>query len=78
MNGLISENVKLLIYWIAQVEYVRKGRQGDHNIRLRKKCNHQEDQRASFHTQVVGDKSCQRKVSEWTLMGLLQSHFFLI
>ena len=39
MDGLIPENVKVLIYWLTQVEYMRKGKQGDHNI-LFKNCNH--------------------------------------
>ena len=57
MDGLLPENVKVLIQWIYRVEYVRKKMQGDHNV-LFKKCNHQEDQSAPFHTQVYGEIIC--------------------
>ena len=38
-----------------------KERQGDHNIQFQKNCNNQEDQRATFNTQVVGEKLFQWK-----------------
>ena len=34
MDVLIPEKMKVLVDWLAQVEYVRKGIQGDHNIRF--------------------------------------------
>ena len=36
MDGLLPENVRVLIYWLAQVEFVREGRKGDHNIQFQK------------------------------------------
>ena len=35
MYGIFPENVKVLIKWLSQVEYVSKWRQGDHNMYVR-------------------------------------------
>ena len=58
MDGLITKNLKESIQQLALVEYLRKGKQGDHNIQFRKTFNHQEDQRIPFHTQVSGYIIC--------------------
>ena len=69
--------MKVLIYWVDQDEYVRKGMQGDHNIQFQNNCNHQEYKRATFHTQVVGEKLCQLQDSAWPLMASVQRQVFL-
>ena len=50
---------------------MRKGSQGDHNIQFQKNCNHREDQRAQFHTQIVGEKLCQLQGSREGLFDLI-------
>ena len=77
MDGLLPENVKVLIYCIARVEYVRKGRQGDHNIQFQKHCDHQEYQRAPFHAQVVGDNFYPLQYSAWPLISSVQRQICL-
>ena len=56
---------------------MRKGWQGDHNIRSQKNCNHWEDQRAPFHTQFFGKRLCQLQGSAWTLIDSVQRQLFL-
>ena len=34
MDVILPKNVKVLIQWLAQVEYAIKGSQGDHNIQF--------------------------------------------
>ena len=68
MDIILTENVKVLILWLACVKYVRKGSQGDHNIQSQRNCNHQEDQRTPFHTQVARETFCPLQYSEWPLM----------
>ena len=48
----------VLIKWLAQVEYVRKVKQGEHDIQFQKNCNYQEDHRVPFNTQVAGEIIC--------------------
>ena len=54
MDGILPENMKESIKWLAIFEYVPKVNQGDHNIQFRKNGNHQEYQRVPFHTKVSG------------------------
>ena len=77
MDGLITENVIVLIYWLDKVEYVLKGRQGYHNNQLSKNCNHEEDQRAPFNAKVDGEKFSLLQSSSWRLMAPLQWQIFL-
>ena len=76
MDGLIPEKFKVVIYWFAWVEYVRKGRQGEQNIQFQNNCNHQEDQSAPFHTQAAREKFCPIEGSELHLMASLQGRVF--
>ena len=46
-----------------------KGRKGNHNIQLQKNCNHQEDQRATFHTPVAGENFFPLQGSARTLLA---------
>ena len=55
MDGLLPENMKQSIKWLALVDYMHEGKQGDHNIQFRKNGDHQEDQRVPFHTQDSGE-----------------------
>ena len=72
MNGLITENVKVLNHCLARVEYLCKGSYGDHNIIFQNKCNLQDNQCYPFHTQVSGEIICPLLNQSWSKMGLVQ------
>ena len=77
MDGLLTENVKVIIYWLTIFEYVRKGSQGDHIIPFQKNNVIISKITAIFHTEVVGEKFCQLQGSEWPLMASVQTQVFL-
>ena len=69
MDGILPENLKVLIYWLSRVEYMLKGRQGDHNILFKKM------ESSGISARSISYSSCWRQILSMTRFSMAFNGF---